>query len=161
MERITIEQLQQRLSTAELSSGSIFGAQSSDATRFLLERGRIWRARAGEAVFQYGDAGSSFFVVCAGSLDFFKQKDGNRCHTRTVSSGEEVGFVAMIALLDRAGTAIAREDSLLLEIDSSLFSDLHHAYPEDFGLLSLNLARDMARTIGRLMDILVDNSIQY
>jgi hypothetical protein len=38
---------------------------------------------------------------------------------------------------------------------------LHKKHPFDFGILSLNLARDMARNIRKLSDTLVENSIRY
>jgi len=66
----------------------------------------------------------------------------------------------MIALHDRVGRAVAREDSVLLEISSDVFGELHRAYPLDFGLLTLNLARDMARVIRKLSDALVEHSIR-
>lgn len=161
MQRIAFEHLSRLISPEELHSGSIFGALSRDAILFLLRRGRIWDVRAGDAVFNYGDRGDSFFLVCSGSLHFLKQKDGHRFHTRTIEFGQEVGFVAMIALVRRQGTAIANRDCLLLEIDSALFSELHEAHPADFGLMTLNLARDMARQVCRLGDLLVEHSISY
>ena len=161
MEKISLESFRQELSLEDLGSGSIFGALSVDAKNFLLEHGKIYRARAGETIFEYGDRGDSFFVVCAGSLEFYKKHEGEYIQTRTVGFGEEVGFVAMIALHDHVGNAVAREDSLLLEIDSNLFSQLHQSCPLDFGLLLLNLARDMARVIRKLGNKLVDNSIQH
>jgi len=154
MEQITLQQFTRRLATEELSAGSIFGALSRDAIFFLLERGRLWDVDAGETVFKYGDQGSSFFIVCAGSLDFFKENDGRRFHTRTAGFGQEVGFVATIALHEHVGTAVANQDSLLLEIDSELFAELQRTLPTDFGLMTLNLARDLARVIRNLSDLL-------
>ena len=161
MEKISIEPGMQGLAPENLASGSIFGALSGDATRFLLEHGNIYQVRTGEQVFEYGDRGDSFYVVCEGSLNFFKQHGGDCFHTRTVGFGEEVGFVAMIALHDHVGNAVARENSILLEISSALFAELQQEYPLDFGLLTLNLARDMARVIRNLSNTLVENAIQH
>ena len=161
MEKISVEEARQSLAPEKLASGSIFGALSVDATRFLLEHGNIYQVRAGESIFEYGDRGGSFFIVCEGSLSFIKQHEGERFHTRTAGFGEEVGFVAMIALHDHVGSAVACEDSIVLEINSGLFAELQRAYPQDFGLLILNLARDMARVIRKLGNTLVENAIQH
>ena len=161
MEQISLEVFRQRVSPEDLGSGSIFGALSADATLFLLERGKIYQARSGESIFKYGDRGDSFFVVCAGSLEFLKQHEGEYIQTRTVGFGEEVGFVAMIALHEHVGNAVAREDSLLLEVNSVLFGQLHQSYSLDFGLLLLNLARDMARVVRKLGNKLVENAIRH
>ena len=146
---------------AELSGGSLFGALSGDATRFLLDNGVLWQAGTSDTVFEYGDRGDSFFIVCLGALDFYKEREGQRFLTRTVEFGGEVGFVAMIALHDHVGRAVATEPTLLLEVNSHLFSQLHEAFPLDFGLMTLNLARDMARVIRKLGDTLVENSIPH
>ena len=161
MEQISLEAFRLKHSPENLGSGSIFGALSADATLFLLERGKICQARSGETIFEYGDRGDSFFIVCSGSLEFFKQHQGEYFQTRTIGFGEEVGFVAMIALHEHVGNAVAREDSLLLEVNSALFGQLHQSYPLDFGLLLLNLARDMARVIRKLGNKLVENAIRH
>jgi signal-transduction protein with cAMP-binding, CBS, and nucleotidyltransferase domain len=144
-----------------LQGGSIFGALSSDAIRFLLEHGKVYRVRKDDLIFNCGDPGDSFFVVCKGSVDFFKQHLGEYTYTRTSQFGEEMGFVAMIALHDHAGKAVAREDGMVLEISSSLFRELHDRFPYDFGLMILNLSRDMARVIRKLSDTLVENAIEH
>ena len=157
MEKLSVEQLGERINPAELNQGSIFGALSEEATRFLLDNGELFSARAGDVVFSAGESGDSFFVVCDGSLDFYKHHEGRRVKTRTVGRGGELGFVAMIALQPHSGDAVAASDSILLEISSLLFGKLHEQHPQDFGLMTLNLARDMARVISQLGNALVEN----
>lgn len=156
MEKLSVEQFSEILDPAELNEGSIFGALSEDATRFLLENGAIFSVTAGEVVFSAGDSGDSFFVVCEGALDFYKHHEGRRVNTRSVGHGGELGFVAMIALQPHSGDAVAATDSVLLEISSLLFSKLHEQYPQDFGLITLNLSRDMARVINQLGNALIE-----
>ncbi len=73
--------------------------------------------------------------------------------------GEELGFVAMIALHDRRGSAEAAEESIVLEISTLLFYELQKSLPTDFGVLLLNLARGMARRIRELNNMLVEQNI--
>ena len=93
--------------------------------------------------------------MCKGSLDFFKQHQGELHHIRVVNFGEETGFVPMIALHDQSGTAVAREDSIVLEISAALYAKLQQEHSVDFGLLTLNLAREMARVIDKMGEVLV------
>jgi len=157
MERISFDKFTESLAPEAMASGSVFGALSDEATRFLLEQGKLYEVRQGDAVFEYGDHGESFYVVCSGSLDFFKQHRGEWCHIRAIQFGEETGFVPMIALRKQVGTAVAREDSIVLEISSALFADLQQKYSLDFGLLVLNLAREMARVIDKMGEALVED----
>ena len=64
----------------------------------------------------------------------------------------------MIALQDRPGKAIATSDGYVIEISSDLFYNLHCDNPQDFGLLLMNLSRDMARVIVDLGNAMVENS---
>jgi signal-transduction protein with cAMP-binding, CBS, and nucleotidyltransferase domain len=161
MQQISAQTALEELGPEALQGGSIFGALSSEAIRFLLEQGKVYRAQKDDVIFKSGDAGDSFFVVCNGSVDFFKQHLGEYTYTRTAQFGEEVGFVAMIALHEHAGKAVAREDGVVLEISSDLFRELHNKFPFDFGLMILNLSRGMARVIRKLSDILAENAILH
>jgi CRP-like cAMP-binding protein len=158
---VPIDQINSEVNADLLKNGSVFGALSEEAIHFLLEQGEIYQVQAGDRVFEFGDKGDKFYVVCKGSIDFHKQHEGECVHTRTAGFGEELGFVAMISLHDHAGFAQASEDSIVLKISSVLFRQLHQQYPFDFGIMSLNLARDMARTIRKLSNTLVKNSIRY
>jgi CRP-like cAMP-binding protein len=156
MKKLSVEQLGEILDPTELNEGSIFGALSDAATRFLLDKGVILSVAADEVVFSAGDSGDSFFIVCDGCLDFYKHHEGRRVNTRSVGKGGELGFVAMIALQPHSGDAVAATDSILLEISSLVFSKLHEEHPQDFGLMTLNLSRDMARVINQLGNALIE-----
>ena len=159
MRRLTSEEFYTRCTPELLSSGSVFGAISVEATRFLLENGNIYQLAEGETVFQCGERGTSFFVVCEGELAYFKRYKGHETMTRRITFGEEVGFVARIGLHDHLGHADALQDSVVLEINAALFSDLHQHFPLDFGLMLMNLARELARTVRKLSDTIVENDI--
>lgn len=158
---VSTEQIQSEVNAEILKSGSIFGALSEQAINFLLENGEIYLAEDGDRIFDIGDKGDNFFIVLSGSIDFHKQHKGEYVHTRSAEFGEELGFVAMIALHDHTGFAVATEQSVVLKISCELFHRLHKNFPFDFGIISLNLARDMARTIRKLSNTLVENAIKY
>lgn len=155
MHPISSSEFLRQVPVAALKEGSIFGAFSDAAILYLIENGILLSAERGDMVFDYGDRGDSFFIICKGSVDFFKHHEGACMKTRTVRFGEELGFVSMIALHDHTGQAVVQEDTILLKVSSALFSDLHRDHPSDFGIITLNLARDMARTLRKLSNDLV------
>ncbi len=161
MKTITAKSIHNALSQEKLRQGSLFGALSDECINFVLEEGQILELSKGEKVFDCGDPGNAFYVVLDGDLSFVKLHEGQQYNTRNICFGEEVGFVAMIALHSHAGYAVANRNSRVLEITSDLFAQIHANYPFDFGIISLNLARDMARNIRKLSNALVENSIQY
>jgi len=147
------------LEPSKLKEGSVFGALSEHSIAYLLNNGVLIELDAGEQLFDYGDKGDRFYIVLEGRLDFYKTHNNQTSHTRTINFGEAVGFVSMIALHDKVGKAIAKENSIVLEITSQLFSDFHDDHAFDFGILLMNLSRDMARSLRVLGNALVENHI--
>ncbi|MFC6673734.1 cyclic nucleotide-binding domain-containing protein [Marinobacterium aestuariivivens] len=152
MHAITTLELTREVTPESLRECSVFGALSLDAVRFLIQEGKGYRLEPNDRLFDYGDRGDSFFVVLSGAIEFYARYFDSYSYTRTACFGDEIGYVAMIALHDRSGRAIAREESLVLEISAALYSDLHDRYPFDFGVIVLNLARNMARLIRSLSE---------
>lgn len=159
MKQIKLSEFLAMRSIDELKNGSVFGAISKEAIQYLLNRGEIFNACRGDIVFDYGDKGDNFFIICLGMVDFYKYHEGACLKTRSAEFGEALGFVAMIALHDHVGQAIVQQDSLLLKVSADLFSDFHTNFPFDFGIFTLNLARDMARTLRKLNNDLVTLSV--
>ena len=135
-------------------AGSTFGALSDEAIRFLLGRGRVVSLVEGEDLFHPDDAGDSFFVVLQGQIDYLR--DG--VLVRTVAFGEQLGYVSMIGLFRHIGAGKAHGPTLVLEVSSDLFYQLHLEFPSDFGIVVLNLSRDMARALRKLGGDLVEAS---
>jgi len=129
---------------------STLGALSDNAIRYLLNHGHVLMADAGDTLFKTGDPGSSFLIVLKGRLKYYWQRSGGTVLLREVAFGSQIGYVSMIGLQDREGMAVAAEPSTLLEVSSDLFYQLHLDYPTDFGILMMNLSRDMARVLRNL-----------
>jgi CRP-like cAMP-binding protein len=159
MKTVLAKNIKYDISPSHLKEGSIFGALSDSSITFLLENGVLHQASKGDEIFSYGNKGASFHTVLYGTLDFYKQHGEKKTRTRTIQFGEAIGFVSMIALHERVGSLYALEDCLLLEISSQLFSDFHDKHSFDFGILLMNLSRDMARTIRVLSNSLVENDV--
>jgi hypothetical protein len=52
------------------------------------------------------------------------------------------------------GTDVAVEESMVVDVSSAQFSRLHVDFPADFGLLMINLARELAREIEMLENVI-------
>lgn len=137
-------------------AASTFGALSEEAILFLLSKGKLQALDQGEQVFNAGETAGFFVVVLEGRLGYYREVDNSRLLMREVGFGEELGYVSMIGLLDRQGSASALERSVILRVDTDLFYQLHLDLPSDFGILMLNLSRELARTICGINDRFVD-----
>ncbi|WP_432696170.1 Crp/Fnr family transcriptional regulator [Marinobacterium sp. YM272] len=137
-------------------TASTFGALSEEAILFLLSKGKLQALDKGDKIFSVGEPGGFFVVVLEGRLGYYREVDNGRLLMREVGFGEELGYVSMIGLLDRQGSASALERSVILRVDTDLFYQLHLDLPSDFGILMLNLSRELARTICGINDRFVD-----
>jgi CRP-like cAMP-binding protein len=137
-------------------TGSTMGALSDEAVRFLLGRGRVLSLADGEELFHTGDPADSFFVLLRGQLDTFREQDGEKVPILTIAFGEQIGYVSMIGLFQRLGDGRAHGPTVLLEINSDVFYQMHMELPFDFGILMLNLSREMARGFRKVATGLVD-----
>ena len=140
--------------------GSTFGALSDEAIRFLLTRGRILSLADREALFHIGDTADSFFVVLQGQLDGFRESHSKEVPVLTITFGEQVGYVAMIGLFQRLGDALAHGPTVML-MTSEVFYQMHKELPFDFGILMLNLAREIARAFNKVTTHLLDASVGH
>ena len=127
-----------------------FGALSCESIQWLLNEGRLLQTTENEIIFEPGQPGNSFFVILDGDISYYRCQDKQDNFIRQYESGHEIGFVSTIALHERLGKAVTQNASLLLEIDTDMFNRFYEADPKSFGILLLNLSREMARTIGKM-----------
>lgn len=142
----------------ELSS---FGALSGEVIQYLLREGKVIALDAGDTLFSVGDKSDAFYILLAGAIDtFMPGKKARMSFVRRHEVGEEVGFAAMIALRDKVATTVAYSDSVVLEVDSDLFFQLHEKEAEAFGLMMLNLTRGMARALINMAILLSERGVR-
>lgn len=156
MHTMSDTELLSRFPLEDFKQASTFGALSDATISWLLREGCIHSLGQGDHLFEPDDAGDSFFVILDGSIAYYKCHEGRFAFIKRYEKGEEIGFVSTVALHARVGRAVADEPTVALEIDCPLFYRLHQEAPTDFGLLVLNLAREMARTIRKVDNIIVD-----
>ncbi|WP_193161196.1 cyclic nucleotide-binding domain-containing protein [Microbulbifer hainanensis] len=161
METVDALALWQQFGPAYFRELSTFGALPEDVILSLLTNGRAIRLNKGEVLYSVGDKSESFFVVLSGTIDTNEERNGNRgALVRRHRAGDDLGFVPMIALIDRPGSATAQTDSIVVEISSEQFLKLHQQNPDAFGLLLLNLARGMARAVLKAGNTLAELRLQ-
>ncbi|MEH6579710.1 MAG: cyclic nucleotide-binding domain-containing protein [Amphritea sp.] len=147
MQTLNARQLIEQLGIDYFKEGSTFGALSDEAIRYLLEQGQVLQLDKGEQLFAYGDPGNSFYVVLQGSIQFMKPHKNQYTHIRDYVFGQEIGFIAMIGRHERVANTYAAENSIVVQVSAKQFHALHDTMPADFGLLLLNLTREMARRL--------------
>ena len=158
MQELSCEELLATKDLSSFTSASVLGALPEDSIRWLLERGTIRAMDEGENLFSAGEPGNSFHVILAGRVSYYKHHLDRYAFIRDYRAGEQIGFMSLIALHERVGRAECHDNTIALQIDSGLFHAFHNERPLDFGILMLNLAREMARTLREVDNLLVEKS---
>ena len=133
---------------------STFGALSDEVITDMLTNGVIKRFDKGEYVARLDQVATDFKVVLQGKFAFYKHGEDCDVLTRYFSQGEQMDFDLMIGLIPHNGIDVATEESLVLDIGSAQFYKLHVNFPAAFGLLMINLSRELAREIAMLEDVI-------
>jgi CRP-like cAMP-binding protein len=131
-----------------------FGALSDEVILDLLNRGTIRRFKRGEYIARHGKIATDFHIVLRGKTAFYKHYEDCDVLTRHFREGEQIGFDLMIGLIPHDGTDVAVKDCQVLEINSTQFHQVHVNFPAQFGLLMINLARELSREIEMLEDVI-------
>ena len=137
-----------------LNELSTFGALSNNVIADLLQNGVIRQYQKGEYVARVDQVANDFQVILRGRVAYYRCFDGCDVLTRYFNQGEQMGFDQMIGLLKQNGTDVAQKDSLIVDISGEQFFKLRVDFPADFGLLMINLAREMAREIEILENVI-------
>ncbi len=131
-----------------------FGALPDEVIVDLLSHGTIRQFNKGEYVVRRSQIAADFQIVLQGKTAFYKHYEGCDVLTRHFREGEQMGFDLMIGLIPHDGTDVAVEDCLVLDVGSDQFYQLHVDFPAEFGLLMINLARELSREIEMLEDVI-------
>jgi CRP-like cAMP-binding protein len=108
----------------------IFSDLSREAFIALTEGMLLQRVRAGVAVVQEGEAGSSFFVVATGHLLVTKRDDrGEQVRLARLAEGDFFGEMAVLAGAPRLATVTAEVEAEVLELRAEVLLDLAARFP--------------------------------
>ena len=158
METLDATEVIESLGLPYLRELSTLGALPDEVIEDLLNRGTIKQYDKGEYIARYDEVAEDFQVVLTGKIAFYKHCEEQDVLTRYFRAGEQLGFDLMIGLIRHDGIDVAVEDSQILNISNAQFFDLHVNYPAEFGLLMINLARELSREIAMLEDVISKSS---
>lgn len=154
MEILDASEVIESLGLPYLRELATFGALSDEVIIDLLNRGTIRQFKKGEYISRHAEIATDFHVVLRGKTAFYKHYEDCDVLTRHFREGEQISFDLMIGLIPHDGTDVAVEDCQVLEINSTQFYQVHVNYPSQFGLLMINLARELSREIAMLEDVI-------
>ncbi len=102
----------------------------------------------GQTVFYEGDPGNTMYIMESGTVDIFKEVEGETIRLATLKKGELFGEMALIDGSDRMASAVAGEDSVLVVIPRELLESKMKRY-DSFLKALLNILITNLRNVHR------------
>ena len=111
------------------------------------------RYGAGERVFTDGDLGTTMYIVQSGKVRLFRMVDGGKRVHGMMEKGDFFGEMCILETLPRSATVQATEDATLYSLSSIVFYQLYESLPRQYGILLVNIARDLSRRLRHLDEV--------
>lgn len=120
----------------------------------LLGRAKELRASAGDRLVREGETSNRLFVVVKGGVRVCRQfGTPDEVELIDLGAGEFFGEMCILETLPRSATVVATVESRLLSLSSLDFLHLYKQMPGQYGILILNLARDLSRRLRRIDEV--------
>jgi CRP-like cAMP-binding protein len=135
-----------------LSGVGLFESFTREQLRLLAFGAESTQLAAQEELFAEGDEADGAYVVVAGRIGLFHNRDGKRVAVGRVGPGALIGEYALISTSRRLTGAVALVDSELIRLNGKPFRRILEEYPEiaialhkrvaaEFQALVANIAR--------------------
>ncbi len=114
---------------ASLPEIPLFSDLSPEAFVELASQCDLRRPMPGEVVVQEGSIGTSFFVLCSGTVKVCRQGPEGEIVLARLTEGAFFGEMALLSGAPRAASVVAEDDTECLEISATLLAGLQKRYP--------------------------------
>jgi CRP-like cAMP-binding protein len=125
-----------------LSQLPLFNEMSEDQLRLIAFGADRRVISGGQLLFREGSPAEGAYVILTGSVELSRTgRNGQQVVEAVVGAGTMLSELALITLVERKFTAVAREDTSIIRITRALFHRLMEEFP-DAALLIENRIRD-------------------
>lgn len=133
-----------------LSQLPLFNGMSDDQLRLIAFGADRRVISTGQMLFREGSPAESAYVVTSGALELtVMDKDGHHRVQHVAGPGTLLSELALVTLVERKYTAVAREDTGIIRITRALFHRLIEEYPEAAKLIENRIRDNIAALAAR------------
>jgi len=134
-----------------LASAPLLAGLTSAALELIETEGAVRTFGEGECILREGDEGHSFFILMKGDVEVVKRHDGaGPVLLARLHQGTFFGEMCVVDPVPRAATVRTVTPVIALEIKAATLYHLFRKMPDQYAIVILNLARDMARRLRTL-----------
>jgi CRP/FNR family transcriptional regulator, cyclic AMP receptor protein len=121
------------------------------AQTLLAQEGIVHDFPSGSWIVREGDEGHSLFILVEGDVEVIKHADNAQAVTlATLHRGTFFGEMCVVDPVPRAASVRTLTPAKVIEIKAATLHHLFQRMPDQYSIVILNLARDMARRLRQL-----------
>jgi CRP/FNR family cyclic AMP-dependent transcriptional regulator len=136
-----------------LSSTPLLAGLSVPALTLLGDEGIVRSFAPEEDIVREGDEGHSLFIIAEGDVKVIKRANSpDPFLLARLHHGTFFGEMCVVDPVPRAATVRAETSVTVIEIKAATLHHLFQKMPDQYAIVLLNLARDMARRL-RTLDV--------
>ena len=114
----------------------------------------------GETIYQHGEPPSHIYIIRQGEVKIIFDSDEGSLEIITFGVGDCFGETSVIGIQPHFTTALAVVPVELIVLERSVLLNIYETDKELFGMLILNIAREMARRLHKSDKALVDYTLK-
>lgn len=106
---------------------------------------------AGGVIVREGEKGDRVYFVCSGRVRVVKERAGEPAvQLAAFGPGDFFGEMSLVESVVRSASVIATEPTRVFTLKGMDFYKLYRQRPDQYGIVMLNIARDLARRLRQL-----------
>jgi CRP-like cAMP-binding protein len=131
----------------------MFAGLDENAFNMLVQGARRMVFEPGAVILNEGENGVEFYLVTDGLVSVVKQGPQGEVELAKVGVGESFGEMCILDNQPRTASIRAEKVTVLLCLPRSVFHKLLEVAPIQFGILVLNIARDLSGRLRRIDEV--------
>jgi len=129
----------------------IFAGLDDAALDLFLKHSKKVVAPPGTVLAREGEASCNMFLIGSGSVRIIKNfGQTDEIELATLGGKDFFGEMCILEPQPRCATALAATKTTLFNVPAAAFYHLYKDKPDQYGILLLNIARDLSRRLRRL-----------
>jgi CRP-like cAMP-binding protein len=137
-----------------LKTVPIFAGLDEQAAGVFLEQAERLAVPAGGVIAREGETNHCMYLIGSGAVRIVKNfGERNQTELAILREKEFFGEMCILEPAPRAATAQAIERSIIFQVSSNAFNRLYKEMPAQFGILILNISRDLSRRLRHLDEV--------
>jgi CRP-like cAMP-binding protein len=136
-----------------LTTIHIFAGLAEDVIDSLSDVCQERRAEAGEIILRQMEVGREMFVMAEGEVEIVRNLGTpDELLLATLGPGEFFGEMCILECMPRSATVRATVPTRLYSLRNTDLLRLFQRWPDQYGILMLNIARDLCRRLRGLQE---------